>query len=99
MRIGWSCEVRSNEWVKVDLDETDLMRLVAEAGADPGALYKVSTATAYTLLSTECERLMVARLVSGYGHNDGGRLAELTARRAQLLAQITATYPAEPAPV
>ncbi len=103
MRIGWSCEITPNEWVKVDLDESDLSRLLHEGGVALEAQYRISTAMAYALLDTECERMLLARLIARHNHAGRERLAALNARRAELLAQLAAMFPAPqeatPAPV
>ncbi len=93
MRTGWSGEVRPNVWIKVDADDTDIRRMLAEAGfagADPA---KVPTWLAFKLLDIETERLILAKMMARYGHDpEAGRarMAELNEQRDQAMYHVKA---------
>lgn len=95
MDVQWSAEVRPNHWVRVRLEEADLARLFVEGGIDLVALSLVSVPTAYRLLDTECQRVMLAKLISEYGYGDESRakLVELTERRNTILVELRAKWP------
>lgn len=59
VRQGWSGETRPNQWTKFDVsvDESDLRRILARAGLPEDT--PVTTKSAYVLLSTEAEILLV----------------------------------------
>jgi len=68
VRHGWSGEVQPNVWAKIDitLEEEDLRRILGPGYRDlPG----LTTAVAYQLLELECERLVMAKLVTRHGYN------------------------------
>jgi hypothetical protein len=90
VKVGWSAEARRNEWVKIDLEESDLAALCHEAGLDPDLRYRVSPVLAYSLLDTECQRLMTAKLAECGGDKAEAkvRLGELNEKRAGLMASL-----------
>ncbi len=59
VRQGWSGETAPSQWTKFDVavDETDLARILARAGLPDDT--PVTTKTAYVLLSTEAEILLI----------------------------------------
>ncbi len=72
MRVkhGWSGEVSTNRWAKVDveLDDEDLRRLVKErTGLGVEALAHLSHSAAFSLLESEAERLLYIKLCQRHG--------------------------------
>jgi hypothetical protein len=90
VKVGWSGEVLRNEWVKIDLDESDLAALCHEAGLDPDLRHLISPVLAYSLLDTECQRLMTAKLAECGGDKAEAkaRLGELNDKRAGLMGAL-----------
>jgi hypothetical protein len=94
LRQGWSGEVGGGRWAKFDLslDETDLRRLLVDAGIDVDPV-ELPLTLAFRLLEAEAETLVLAKLVSRYGM-DGStaatRISELSAAKTQALQQIRA---------
>ncbi len=91
MRTGWSGEVEPNTWIKIDADDTDIRRLLVEAGyagADPAL---VPTWLAFKLLDIETERMILAKMMTRYGHDRAkgqARLAELNEQRDQAMYHV-----------
>lgn len=85
VRHGWSGEYAPNTWGKVDvyLDETDLLRILAEnnIGLRPEQAPLVVT---FKLLDAEAQRLLLAILVNRYRYSveDGKRqMAQMVEQR------------------
>jgi hypothetical protein len=95
MRIEFSAEVRPDHWLRVELGEPDLTRLFVEAGADVAAQTTIPTTVAYYLLSVECERLVLARLIAQYKYagETVDRFTALSAERAKLLEALQGNHP------
>ncbi len=91
MKVGISAEVKRNEWVKLDLEEADLLSLLVDAGLPPEIRSKVNPVLAYQILDNELHRLFLAKLAMDYGaDNFAPRLEELTTKRKGLFAQLQA---------
>lgn len=67
MKVGWSAEVKRNEWIRLDLDESDLTSLLYEAGFPIEKRHLVPSRLAYQILDNETQRLIVAKLATQYG--------------------------------
>lgn len=69
VRIGWSGEVETNKWAKIDvqMEEVDLERILASnnIAIDTSSL---PTSLAYLLLEAEAEGNVLAKLVDQYGY-------------------------------
>jgi hypothetical protein len=94
MRVtqGWSGEVEANRWAKVsvELDETDLLRLINEADGHSTYVDETPTAAVFKLLDGEAERLVLYKLMTAHGYpaeKGTARIREILTQRAELVAQ------------
>jgi len=92
VRHGWSGEYKSNQWGKfdVDLDESDVHRLLHEAGLADAA---VTTTEAFLLLNSEAQRLLISGMMARYDYprTDGLRdIEKFGQHRDGILATIRA---------
>lgn len=97
MRVGWSGELKPNQWFKVSLDEEDLRRLLFHNNLghiDPAA---VPVEWAFALLDGEAERMTLAKMIvaaPGFPADEGrARIEQLTAIRVTILAQLKEQNP------
>lgn len=91
---GWSGELTPGRWtkLKIELDETDLQRLVRTAGISPEITSRIGVVDAYDLLSLEAERLLLVKLANRYG--DGNlppRAAEIEHEQGTVMTSIRLT--------
>lgn len=97
IKLGWSGETSPNVWVKtaVEVDEGDLLRVLRAVGLGNLDPIRLSTVEVYQLLDNEAERLLLAKLISRYGHDPvhgRAKLDELNAARAALTARLQAAH-------
>lgn len=93
MKVGWSAEVKPDEWIKIDLDESDLQSLLYTAGFPLDQRALVAPRLAYQLLDVEAQRLVMVKLGLDYGHDVNqvkARVEELLKRRAALFDELMA---------
>lgn len=98
VRTGWSGEIEPNVWVKVDvdLDETDLRRILITAKLAPELADILSTTVVFQLLEAEAECLIIAKLVARYGQPVENVAEKLSAHRRtkeKIIAAIKADHP------
>lgn len=103
VRLGWSGEIESNLWRKTDveLDETDVYRLLVEAevfaaGSDESQdiMDKLPTKIAFQLLQAEAEILLMRKLVTlGYPQDKASlTIGRLTAENTHVLNALKNAY-------
>lgn len=90
IKSGWSGELSSGRWAKVDidLDETDVRRLLVEHDIDiePD---RIPSRYIYTLLTCEAEFLMQVTLSTRHGQaSDTERLTKLRAELRTVVDRI-----------
>lgn len=91
VKVGWSAEVKPDEWIRLDLDEEDLLSILVAVSYPLDRRSHIPTHVAYQLLDLECQRLLTAKLAADYGMEpDEARtkIAELKKRQDVLLAQL-----------
>lgn len=93
VRQGWSGETAPNRWGKVDVtvDEGDLRRILTAAGLGDVDPVDVPVTVAFQLLDAESEWLLLAKLITRFGHGDDAsraRMAELAASRSKTLDKL-----------
>lgn len=101
MRVGqgWSGEVKPNVWAKVniELDDSDIQRVLNEENLHNLAVTDVPTDLAYQLLDILAERYVMAKLIHSHGFDPEkgmGRMMELDVNRRKVLGQLVALHKA-----
>jgi hypothetical protein len=99
--LTWSVQLANATWTKVEIgvDEGDLARILVAHGATSGDPWgdiadlqgRLPTSVAYNLLSTECERLMLAHQITHFPESmdtpeNRVNLRSLTVRIQDILA-------------
>jgi hypothetical protein len=83
VRYGWSGELRSGTWEKIDieLDETDLERILLTAGLSHLYPTAITTIQAYMVLDTEAALLLTAKVAQRCGSGDENERIEALKRK------------------
>lgn len=100
VRLGWSGETQTNVWEKADveLDETDLVRVLMSAGLpQDSVMSQMRTQIAYTLLCNEAEFMLLGRLKEvGYPRDKANtRQNLLTGQNTAILGALKKAYDGE----
>ena len=94
VRMGWSGEVESNVWQKLDveLEQDDLIRLFREHDLPDGLHERLPTKVCYQLVQNECELLLLTRLKAlGYpAERANNRMAVLLGSTKEIVDTIKA---------
>lgn len=93
IKHGWSGEYETNRWGKfdVELDETDLRRILFAEGALIDDVAKIQPRHAFALLQAEAETLLLLKMISAYSYpvTEGtARIKELAALKKDVLTKI-----------
>lgn len=96
VRQGWSGEHRPNQWGKIDVtcDETDLSRLINDAGLPQEVLTAITAKQSFLLLNYESQRDLIACLIAQYNYPQDKGLEEMASfqvYRDNILQQLRLT--------
>lgn len=95
VRNGWTGEVTPGRWSKVDVtaDESDLRRVLIEAGLSLDLTASMTTAQVWTILDAEAERFVLLALVAREGYplaEAKPKIEAASARKAAVLKALSA---------
>ncbi len=96
---GWSGEFSSGKWAKfdVELDETDLMRMLHEADIDMTHPHLVKERHAFMLLQAEAEVLLLLKMMSAFSYPEKqgrARIEEILVLKHDVVTKIRDSVPA-----